>query len=486
MAVQTIPFEEFFFVWAETQDWKVPKLHTRIIDFLKTSDTWDNDVAVLQVFRGAAKSTIVGVFIVWMLTQDPTLRFLIQSADNETAKKVVADCASIINRHPFAQHLRSKHNVWQAHTFSVAGSNDARNHSVVAKGVMSQVTSARADFVIFDDVEVPKNCSNAGMRAKLRKGIAEATHILVPGGKKLYIGTPHTYETLYEEVISQGSATLKIPLLTNTKGEFPTMTGRSAWPERFDKEEILKRQKHSQTKGDFLSQYQLVPTNSYDSRLDPERLKIYSEDAYIFQSQGVWRCKIGETLMRSVAAFWDVSLAMDGRDDSVLAIIFQDEEGEYYIHKLKQLRGDIDEQCRQARNVCLELNVPIIHVETNGVGAFVPQKLKEHTRGTNIGVKGVHTSVSKNQKILEAFEVPLSGGFLHAHQSVLSTKFPTQLRDFSMEHPQKHDDWVDAAASAIRIKPIMIGRGTINTGRQINRWDELGESVELERDRFQI
>lgn len=40
----------------------------------------------------------------------------------------------------------------------------------------------------------------------------EATHILVPGGKKLYIGTPHAFDSIYDEQAAAGADVLKIPL----------------------------------------------------------------------------------------------------------------------------------------------------------------------------------------------------------------------------------------------------------------------------------
>ena len=69
-----------------------------------------------------------------------------------------------------------------------------------AAGIMSNITSSRADEVQNDDVEVPRNIKTPEARETLRYRLGEQTHILVPGGKKLYIGTPHTHDSLYDEM----------------------------------------------------------------------------------------------------------------------------------------------------------------------------------------------------------------------------------------------------------------------------------------------
>jgi hypothetical protein len=87
-----------------------------------------------------------------------------------------------------------------------------RNGSMYAKGILSNVTSARANECQNDDVEVPRNIQTPEAREKLRYRLGEQTHILIPGGRKLYIGTPHTHDSLYDEVESMGADCLTIRL----------------------------------------------------------------------------------------------------------------------------------------------------------------------------------------------------------------------------------------------------------------------------------
>ncbi|MCM3016243.1 hypothetical protein M3570_21500, partial [Bacillus subtilis] len=68
MENRKVGFLAFFLMWAKQQGWKVPLLHVRVCHWLETCD---DPVRVLQVFRGAAKSTIYAVFKAWCLYCDP-------------------------------------------------------------------------------------------------------------------------------------------------------------------------------------------------------------------------------------------------------------------------------------------------------------------------------------------------------------------------------------------------------------------------------
>ena len=73
-----------------------------------------------------------------------------------------------------------------------------RDPSMMAVGLMSNATGSRADVIICDDVEVPKNCDSFQKRQDLREKLLEYSFILVPSGMQIFIGTPHTFDTIYK------------------------------------------------------------------------------------------------------------------------------------------------------------------------------------------------------------------------------------------------------------------------------------------------
>lgn len=139
-----VDFKTFFAIYAELEQFDhIPSFHVQVCDFLAGYDDWQNSTAVLEVFRNGAKSTIVAVFVVWLLVNDPSLIFLISSADDNTAGKMVSDIKKIINIHPLAVHLRGAEGEWSARKVRVRGSRDGRNVSVEARGIFSNVVGSR-------------------------------------------------------------------------------------------------------------------------------------------------------------------------------------------------------------------------------------------------------------------------------------------------------------------------------------------------------
>lgn len=206
-----ISFLAFFLIWAKVQGWTVPDLHVRICHWLEHCQ---DPMRVLQVFRGAAKSTIYAVYKAWQLYCDGTWVSLIWAADGGLAKKLTRDTINVLRRHPLCGGMLPTKPGAQA--FWVSGVTDPRNASMTAVGVDQNVTSARARDIDYDDVEVPKNIKTPEARENLRAKIQEATFILVPGGQETYIGTPHTHDSIYPEMIAAGAASLTIPLFEDS------------------------------------------------------------------------------------------------------------------------------------------------------------------------------------------------------------------------------------------------------------------------------
>ena len=490
----TCTFHQFFAVWAAMQEpkWQIPDLHIDILDFLSNHKDWENNTGLLQVFRGAAKSTIVGLFVVWMLSQNPTLRFLILSADKKTAVKITTDVSSIIARHPLAKHLFDKDCINRQDTVTVHGATDGRTASVTSWGIQSNITGARADWIIYDDVEVPKNSATELMREQLRAKLDEPTHILVPNGYELFVGTPHSFDSIYTELegVSEkaepfrtGCTSLKIPVMSNVVGEFPHLDGEPVWPERFSLDEIKKRQMGSSTKGHFLSQYLLLPYNPADTLLDPTLIALYRDDIKIHAANGGVLAMIGQHRIMGASVFWDPAMSKLGTDDSVLAIVFTSEDGHYFIHRVRKLTGDAQEQCAEIISFMKANEVSHLHIETNGIGAFLPPIFRKCAEGSGITCDGEATNQNKIEKIIHAYEGRLASGYLHAHVSVMDTPFRTQLRDFNSKTANKaKDDFIDAVAMAILKQPIRIRAGAFGT--RSNQWQSManGGTVEVPMD----
>ena len=195
-----IGFRQFVWLWNRCQGQTTPPLHVEIAEWLERCWREDDRRLVLLVFRSAGKSTLVGIFCAWLLLNDADLRILVLAAEHDLARKMVRNVKRIIERHPATRHLVPRRaEQWASDQFTVRRRLTRRDPSLLARGIGANITGSRADIVICDDVEVPNTCATALRREELRSRLHEISYVLVPGGLQLYVGTPHSYDSIYAE-----------------------------------------------------------------------------------------------------------------------------------------------------------------------------------------------------------------------------------------------------------------------------------------------
>lgn len=509
-----ISFVAFFIMWAERMGWDIPDCHYRACHWLEHR----GDLAVLRCFRGFGKSTILAVYNAWRYYQNRQYRILHQSEADGTAYKTSRDTQNVLRNHPLTRGMLPD-GQGTVEQWWVNGSLDMRNGSMYAKGILSNVTSARADECQNDDVEVPRNIQTPEAREKLRYRLGEQTHILVPGGRKLFIGTPHTHDSLYDEVEAMGADCLTIKLfekehridekqatarsyalpfrpeyvfvgihigarllaegvdyqLTATGITFAEPPGtmvdcyaECAWPERFTPAEMEKRRQETRTVNEWDSQYQLHSKPIGESRLDPERIREYNvqpEIRYANRSASMW---LGSQQIVGAVAWWDVATGKAKADASAFSLVLTDARGHLYWHACQELIGDLAEfderdkitggQVVQIRELVIRYQIPQVVVEVNGPGSFAGKLLRQALKGTGCGVREEFTITNKQKRILDAFEAPLSSRFLWAHSDVLDGPAYDQMRDFNPAVTNQPDDFIDSGAGAISETPVRIGK----------------------------
>ncbi|MEQ8966174.1 MAG: phage terminase large subunit [Azospirillaceae bacterium] len=464
-------FPVFIHVWNRLQGFATPPHHLRIARWLERSWRSGDRHLLLMAFRSSGKSTLVGLFAAWLLAAAPDLRILVLSADQALARRMVRNTRRLIERHPLTAHLRpDRPDEWAAEQFTVARPRESREPSMLARGLSGNITGSRADIVICDDVEVPNTSDTVTKRADLRERLGEIDYVLVPDGLQLYVGTPHTYYTLYadrarpetgeEAPFLAGFRRLELPLVGDD--------GRSAWPERFPSRIIERIRKRTGT-NKFLAQMQLQPVSVSEGRLDPDRLRAYDAELDRRESGEEVRLTLDGRRMVSAACWWDPAFAPAERGDgSVIAAVFADGDGQRFLHRVRWLnrRGapapDEDEATRQCRAVARfldEHHLPAVAVETNGLGRFLPGLLRQVLRrdGIPAAVIEVTSRRPKDVRILEALDALLAAGALHAHRDVLASPLVTEMRDWRPGGGGS-DDGLDAVAGALSMDPVRLRR----------------------------
>ena len=191
-------FANFMDVWNHHIGMTTPEHHRQIMGFLV--DVLENSPhrGLLTAFRHSGKSTVVGIFAACVLYTCPNTRIMILSAENILASRMVNHIRNILENHPLCGDMVPKNKKeWASGRITINRSVGIREPSVICQGIHGNITGARADLIICDDVEVPNTCNTIQKREMLRERLRELDFIVSPKGAIIYIGTPHTTDTIY-------------------------------------------------------------------------------------------------------------------------------------------------------------------------------------------------------------------------------------------------------------------------------------------------
>lgn len=475
-----VGFAAFYLIHAESLNWIVPDFHLDVCDFLEDY----GPLGLLMMPRGHGKSTILDIYNAWKLYCNPEHLILHQGATDPDAYKVSRGTEQVLERHPLCQIFGIKKARGETQKWWVTGSTDVRHGSIHARGILSNVTGARAHEIQNDDVEVPSNIGTPEARTKLRYRLSEQTHILIPGGQKLYVGTPHTHDSLYSEIMQNPDAKCLVFKMFEKEKRFEQIIecivdflpkyifsgiGRTSkllvegkdyqvikigqaykitfdeshylidcysealWPERFTPTEMQLRRRECRQINEWDSQYQLHAKPIADVRLDPDKMIVYDCEPELRRANGEYYMMLGKRQIVGMTARWDPSSGKLKSDISSVAIVLHDDLGNKYWHRSLSLTGEVitvDDQGNvvggqvwQLCDLIEEFHIPKITIETNGIGNFAPASLKAalKKRRLRCGVGEQHSTTQKNKRILDALEGPLVSGMLWVHASVVDT-----------------------------------------------------------------
>lgn len=165
---------------------------------------------MIQAQRGEAKSTITAMFGVWSLIQNPKTRVVIVSAGESTANEIATLVKNMILTVDTLECLRpdkSAGDRTSTEAFDVHHSLKGidKSPSVACVGIGANLPGKRADLVIADDIESPKNSLTATMREGLSRQAKEfSAWCSTDWARIVYLGTPQSTDSIYNALAQQG------------------------------------------------------------------------------------------------------------------------------------------------------------------------------------------------------------------------------------------------------------------------------------------
>ncbi len=315
-----------------------------------------------------------------------------------------------------------------------------------------------------------------------------------PGEKKM----SRLFDATAPDAVDQLAASLLAELTPPWSRWFAFQLGRDA-PDahRAEMAEALERAAsilHGHfDRSNFAVEMLLDPTDVTESRLDPDRLHYYTGELDYREGNGQPVLTLGGRRLVSASCFWDPSYGRpDGgpnkSDGCVIACVFTDEDGDYWLHAVEYLThapdrvAEIDEAtqlCRQAAGFVRRHSLPAVAVEINGIGRFLPNLLRREVRRAGIAAAVIEHANrrAKRDRILDAFDAVLAAGRLHASARVFASPFVREMRDWRPEGSGP-DDGLDAVAGCLLVEPVRLSRGpSVTERRDRGRWRPGAEPV---------
>lgn len=462
--------------------------------------------SVIEAFRGVGKSWVTSAFVCWLLLRNPQLKILVVSASKERADAFSSFVKRLINEIPILSHLKPKEGQRDSMiAFDVGPAKPDHSPSMKSVGITGQITGSRADILIADDVEVPGNSSTQLMRDKLSEAVKEFDAILkpLPTSRIIYLGTPQTEMSLYNQLPERGYEIRVWPALypeleqvIKYKGRLAAMitqalerdaklVGKTTDPKRFSDEDLMER-KVSYGRAGFALQFMLDTSLSDGDRypLKLSDLIVQNLNPMMAHVKVAWSAapeltvndipNVGLTGDRYYRPMWhspDMAeytgcvMAIDpsgrGSDETGYAIV-KVLAGNLYLVAAGGIAGGYSEETLTTlARLAKAHSVNQIIVEANFGDGMYTQLLKPVLgRIYPCTVEEVKHTNQKELRIIDVLEPVMSGHRLVVDQKVIERDFETakdvkyglfyQLTRITRDRGALvHDDRLDALAMAV-------------------------------------
>lgn len=437
-------------------------------------------------FRGIGKSYITVAYIAWLLYCNPQLEIMVVSAGEDRATTFSIFLKSLINDVPILQFLKPRNGQRDSNlNFDVGPKIPSGSPSVKSVGITGQLTGSRADIIVGDDIEIPRNSQTHDQREKLANLVKEFAAILKPDspiGKIIYLGTPQTELSLYNVLETRGYHMLVYPARYPTATQLayygsriqqdllvelelnPELVGLPTDPIRFNEEELLSRELEYGRSG-FALQFMLDTSLS-----DGNRMPLKVDDLIIYNC----RDKFVPTLLKwsnnplnKLTGLPNVALAGQsyyanevlqgvsqvpfkmsvmtidpagrGADEVGYAVV-KWAGGNFYVPKAGGLSGGYsDETLIELCNIAKEQGVNEVVIESNFGDGSITKLLTPHmNRIYPVTITEVRHNTQKELRIIGSLEPVMNQHRLIVDPNVIQEDYDTAMRSYSPDKAREY------------------------------------------------
>jgi len=429
---------------------------------------------MVQAQRGQAKSTITAIFSVWCLIHDPKHRVLVVSAGGTQANEIATLITRLILHMPALACLRPDRNRGDrvsTEAFDVYGELKGvdKSPSVACVGITGNLPGKRADLLIADDVESPKNARTPGQREVLLQLTREFSSICQTG-RIVYLGTPQTDASIYNTLPGRGFevriwpgryptddqlknyGNMLAPIISRRIRENPGLQSGGGLAldqgqpvdQKLQNEEFLQKKERDQGPSSFQLQY-MLNTKLADAERYPlkpihlvvmnlnDRLPLVVERGMSAEYRRLYQVghqqfevmaphDVGKELAAPTSRLMFVDPAGGGKnaDETAYAIVDQ-LNGKLFVRAVGGIPGGYDnERMTRLAKIAAKWEPNLIRVEQNmGYGAFIQIWLPILRKHYKCNVEDEWASQQKEARIIDTLEPIMARGSLIVDESVL-------------------------------------------------------------------
>lgn len=414
---------------------------------------------IMLAYRGFAKTTIINLYLVWELWNDPKKQQAIWGQNQNFAADSVGQMLGWVQNFPIL-HKIAPLRTQQQSTFGFdtpAKPPHVRGASVNALSIGGGITGSRADTLVIDDPETTQNGYTQQRRENLDRAMSEATMVIKEGtGRIIVPGTPHFDRSLYTRLKAKGYRIFIFPMTVP-----PKEVADACWehypkqirdlilrlPEgtpldRFSQEEVNMRMAEGRVTYERQCLLNLYRSSGTDRPLDITRIILYDantrglpvsleharEPNYVAEEMSAYSCAdLGEKFYRpfkvaeSIQPYEDKIVYVDpsgqGKDELVY-VSGGASSGYLVIFKVEGLRGGVTRENLEtiidhaisigATKICWESN---LNTGAEWCRAVMDEKYAPRFGRENLPlVVPIHQQANKEQRIIGTLDPIINSG----------------------------------------------------------------------------
>lgn len=375
-------------------------------DWHKKADQHDRLLIWSHIESGKSSQISVGRTL-WTIGREPNARIAIVSNTHEQAGKLVRTIAKYIEnsselRRVFPKLLKA--DPWTGHQLFVQRPTTAKDPSVQSTGIHGNITGARIDYLILDDMLDYENTRTAAMRDDLWNWYhATLSGRLTANARVIVIGTAyHPEDFLHRLATTAGWKAFRYPAVMDDG-----ITPR--WPDRWPPSR-LARKRQELGPLEYARQMLCVARDDAESRFKKEWI-----DRCLHRGAGKFMCRALAALPPGIRTYTGVDLAVqrhNASDSTVLFTIAVHPNGDREVLNIEsgkwtgpEIVGRMLDNHRRFFS--------IVRVENNAAQDFILQfarglsaiPLQAHTTGRNkanpeFGVESIATEMANGKWII--------------------------------------------------------------------------------------